>query len=119
MAASTAAPIDTPRPPARALAAAGWMLVSLLSFVLVAVAGRGAAPGIDTFQLMFWRSAIGLAILLVIAVPTGGLGRLATPQLGLHIGRNIVHYGAQFSWLYALTLLPLAQLFAQIGRAHV
>ena len=29
-----------------------------------------------------------------------------------HIGRNIVHYAGQFAWLYALTLIPLAQLIS-------
>jgi len=30
----------------------------------------------------------------------------------LHLGRNIVHYAAQYAWLLALTMIPLAQLVA-------
>jgi drug/metabolite transporter (DMT)-like permease len=29
-----------------------------------------------------------------------------------HIGRNVAHYVGQFAWLYALTLIPLAQLIS-------
>ncbi len=113
---STAAPDSLApalaRPAGRPLAAVAWMLGALVSFSVTAIAGRGAARGIDTFQMMFWRSLIGLCVLVVIAQATGGLRRLATPQLGLHMARNLVHYAAQFAWLAALTLLPLAQLFA-------
>ena len=29
-----------------------------------------------------------------------------------HVARNTVHYGAQFGWLVAVTLIPLAQVIA-------
>jgi drug/metabolite transporter (DMT)-like permease len=29
-----------------------------------------------------------------------------------HVARNIAHYGAQFGWFYALTLIPIAQVVA-------
>jgi drug/metabolite transporter (DMT)-like permease len=32
--------------------------------------------------------------------------------LGQHIGRNVVHYFAQYAWLLALTMIPLAQLIS-------
>jgi len=37
---------------------------------------------------------------------------MRTPRPGLHALRYAVHYGAQYAWLYALTLIPLAQLVA-------
>lgn len=101
------------RPQPRTLAAVLWMGGALVSFVMVAIAGREASKGVDTLQLMFWRALIGSAILLLIA----GLMRrspreMISAQNGLQVLRNLVHFCGQFSWLYALTLMPLAQLFA-------
>lgn len=42
----------------------------------------------------------------------GGLAAMKTARPLQHIGRNIVHYGGQFAWLFALTLIPLAQLIS-------
>lgn len=86
---------------------------ALASFTLIAIAGREAAKGIDTIQLMLWRSVIGVLVLVaIVAVRRGGFGGLGTTRPGLHGLRNIIHWVAQFSWLYALTRMPLAELFA-------
>jgi drug/metabolite transporter (DMT)-like permease len=37
---------------------------------------------------------------------------MGTGHIGRHIFRNIAHYGAQVSWLTALTLIPLAQVIS-------
>ena len=37
---------------------------------------------------------------------------MRTERLGRHIARNTVHYGAQFGWFFALTLIPIAQVVA-------
>jgi drug/metabolite transporter (DMT)-like permease len=90
-----------------------WMLGALISFSIIAIAGREAAKGADTFQIMFWRSVLGILVLTVIWVSTGGrLSGLKTGRIGTHALRNIIHYGAQYSWLAALPLIPLSQLFA-------
>jgi drug/metabolite transporter (DMT)-like permease len=39
----------------------------------------------------------------------GGWRAMRTARLAQHNGRNTVHYGAQFAWFFALTLIPLAQ----------
>ena len=90
-----------------------WMGGALASFSGVAIAGREAGRGMTTFELMAYRSWISLALLLVILVFSGsGWASLRTNRIGLHGGRGVVHFGAQFCWLKALTLIPLAQLFA-------
>ena len=92
--------------------AAGWMAVALASFCLVAVSGRAAAKvGLDTVALMFWRSIVAVGLIVLIA-GFRNIGQFATDRALLHLVRNSVHYVAQFSWLYALTLIPLAQLFS-------
>ena len=98
--------------PTAPLRAAGWMLGALLSFSAMAVAGREISAELDTFQLMFFRSLIGLAIILMIAFATGGLGQFRTRRLGLHAGRNLFHFVGQFGWFVGVASIPLAEVFA-------
>jgi drug/metabolite transporter (DMT)-like permease len=86
----------------------GW----LICMSVMAVAGREATRELDVFQIMLLRSAIGLVLLYPLIHANGGFANLGTPNIGRHIGRNIVHYGAQFSWLLALTMIPIAQVVA-------
>jgi len=92
--------------------AAGWMAGWLAAMVTMAVAGREATSELDVFQIMEMRSVIGLAMLWPLVHMAGGIRAMWTPRLVPHIGRNIVHYGAQYGWFYALTLIPLAQLIS-------
>jgi cytochrome b561 len=54
---------------ARAIA---WMIAVLLSFTMVAIAGRESARGIGTIELMWWRAAIGVSLLLIGLLLAGG-----------------------------------------------
>ena len=96
----------------RPLLAAAFMTGAMLSFTLMAVAGRELAGHLDTFEIMFYRSLIGIAIVTSIAMLTGRLGEVATRRFGLHLVRNISHFAGQNLWFFAVGLVPLAQLFA-------
>lgn len=87
---------------------AGWLGL----MVVMAVAGRQATRELDVFQIMEVRSLIGLLLLAPLVHAAGGLRAMYTARPALHVARNVVHYGAQYAWLYALTLIPLAQLIA-------
>jgi drug/metabolite transporter (DMT)-like permease len=94
-------------------AAMFWMAVALASFTLVAITGRIAGRGVDTMHLMFYRSIIALIIVCtLIAFSPTGFRQIATARFELHAIRNSIHFIAQFSWLSALMIMPLAQLFA-------
>jgi len=43
---------------------------------------------------------------------SGGISILKTSRLPQHIARNLVHYGAQLCWFFALTLIPIGQVVA-------
>jgi drug/metabolite transporter (DMT)-like permease len=97
----------------RVFGAVLWMVGALVSFSLIAIAGREASRVIATTELMFWRGLIGVVVLFGILFATGGrLGDVMSGQPKLQFGRSFIHFGAQFSWLYCLTLIPLAELFA-------
>ncbi len=87
---------------------AGW----LACMVVMAVAGREATRELHVFQVMELRSLIGLVMLYPVIHANGGFRTLRTTRPWLHIGRNIAHYGAQFGWLMALTLIPIAQVIS-------
>src|SRR5690349_16434479 len=94
------------------LKAALWMGGSMASFLTMTVAGRAIIPALDVFQVMEMRSIIGWFILLPLVFASGGFAAMRTKRPWLHICRNIVHYGGQYSWLLALTMIPLAQLMS-------
>jgi drug/metabolite transporter (DMT)-like permease len=86
----------------------GW----LAAMVVMAVAGREATRSLHVFQIMEMRSLIGLALLYPLVRAAGGLPALRTARLGGHVARNAIHYGAQFGWFLALTMIPIAQVVA-------
>ena len=92
--------------------AAFWMAGWLLLMVVIAVAGREATRELTVFQVVAMRSVIGLAMLWPLIQRAGGLAAMRSQRLPLHVGRNVVHYAAQYGWLAALSLIPLAQLVA-------
>lgn len=89
--------------------AAFWMAGWLAAMLLMAIAGRETTRELDVFQIMALRSLIGLAMLYPLIHLAGGFGALKTTRPWQHLGRNVAHYGAQFAWFLALTLIPLAQ----------
>ncbi|HRV63479.1 MAG TPA: DMT family transporter [Albidovulum sp.] len=99
---------DTHRP----LLAAIWMLGSVLGFSVIAVSGRAIGSALDPPEMMLYRSLIGVVLVAGHAVLTGRMGEINSQRLGVHALRNAIHFAGQNLWLYALPLIPLAQLFA-------
>ncbi len=89
-----------------------WMTGAIGSFSAMAVAGREVAVDLDTFELMLFRSLIGIVVVVSIARFYGTLPQVSTRRLGLHLARNISHFAGQNLWFFALTVIPLAQVFA-------
>lgn len=102
----TTAPMNT------TLQAALWMIGAITSFTLMAIAGRTVSVELDTFEIMLFRSLTGIVIIVGIAWYAGTLGQIGRNRLGLHATRNLCHFAGQNLWFYAITLIPLAQVFA-------
>ncbi len=92
--------------------AAFWMAGWLTAMLVMAIAGRETTRELDVFQIMEMRSVIGLVMLYPLIRLAGGFGKLRTARPWQQVGRNIAHYGAQFAWFKALTLIPLAQVIS-------
>lgn len=93
------------------LVAALWMVGTLLSFTLMAIAVRELAGAIHAFEIQFFRSVGALIILAPFALAKGRAS-LKTEQPRLQIFRNIVHFAAQLGWITGVILLPLSEVFA-------
>lgn len=94
------------------LKAALWMAASIVSFLIMSIAGRATTSELDVFQVLELRSVIGFVMLLPLVYLSGGFQAMRTQRPLMHLGRNVFHYVGQFAWLYALTLIPLAQLIS-------
>ena len=92
--------------------AAAWMVGSIACFSGMAVATRAVSPAFDSFEIVLYRSALGLALVTLILAARGRLAQARPRALRLHALRNVVHFAGQNLWLSALTMLPLAQVFA-------
>jgi drug/metabolite transporter (DMT)-like permease len=96
----------------RPLAAALWMTGAIAAFTAMAVATRQIKGGHDTFEILAYRSVVGFFIVVAGGALLGQLGRVRADRVGSHAIRNIFHFTGQSLWFWAITMIPLAQVFA-------
>jgi drug/metabolite transporter (DMT)-like permease len=90
-----------------------WMTGALLSFSLTAVSIRGLASTLNVFEILSIRSGFGLLVMTALMLVRPSLFReLKLVRMGLHVWRNASHFTGQYLWAWAVTLLPLATVFA-------
>jgi drug/metabolite transporter (DMT)-like permease len=92
--------------------AALWMAGWLSQMLVMAVAGREAMRELNVFEVMEVRALLGFLLLAPLIHRAGGFAALKTSRLPQHVARNLIHYGAQLGWFFALTLIPIGQVVA-------
>jgi len=92
--------------------AVAYMTGAIGSFSAMAVAGREVSFELDTFEIMMYRSFVGIAVVLVLGWYFGTLRHITRRHVGTHFTRNLAHFTGQNLWFYAVTVIPLTQLFA-------
>lgn len=92
------------------LGAALWMIGTLVAFMAMAIAGRELSADYSTFQILFWRSVVGLVVVSIL-LTRSGWGQVRTPQPFKQVVRNIIHFGGQFGWFYGVAHIAIAQVF--------
>ncbi|GAA0785396.1 DMT family transporter [Marinobacterium sediminicola] len=93
--------------------AAFWMTGALFSFMAMAVSGRELSQDLSTFQILFFRSLIGVFLIgFLVARSRHGWSQLATRRTKGHLIRNLAHFGGQYGWFYGLAFIPLAEVIA-------
>ena len=78
----------------------------------MAVSGRELFSSLDTFEIMLYRSLVGIFLVLSFGKYFNTLKQIRVEKLSLHFIRNISHFGGQNFWFYAIALIPFSQLFA-------
>ena len=78
----------------------------------MAVSGRELFSSLDTFEIMLYRSLVGIFLVLSFGKYYNTLKQIRVEKLSLHFIRNISHFGGQNFWFYAIALIPFSQLFA-------
>jgi drug/metabolite transporter (DMT)-like permease len=96
---------------APAVRAALWMSGALVSFMAMAISGRELAAELMTFQILFFRSLVGLAVVAIL-LQRSGWTQVETRMFGTHLVRNLAHFGGQYGWFYGLGFIPLTEVFA-------
>jgi len=84
---------------------------TLVSFMAMAIGGRELSAQLSTFQILFFRSIIGLLIVGFL-LWHGNWRQILTKHFRIHFLRNISHFGGQFGWFYGIAFIPLAVVFA-------
>jgi drug/metabolite transporter (DMT)-like permease len=88
------------------------MTGAIASFTAMAVAARQIAGVHDTFEILAFRSLVGFGLVVAVGAAFGRLGDIRTNRLPSHLLRNVFHFTGQSLWFWAITLIPLAQVFA-------
>ncbi|MGF1660162.1 MAG: DMT family transporter [Rubrimonas sp.] len=101
-----------PVAPSRPLLAALWIAGAILCFSGMTVAGRELWAELDTFEIMFYRSAVGLPIVAFLMWRSLGWRGARTQAPAQHLARNVIHFAAQNLWFFGIATIPLAQLVA-------
>lgn len=87
------------------------MAGALVSFMSMAIAGRQLSAELTTFQILFFRSLVGLVVVLAL-FQHWGWRRAKTRVFGRHLLRNVAHFGGQYGWFYGIAFIPLTEVFA-------
>jgi drug/metabolite transporter (DMT)-like permease len=87
------------------------MIGALLGFCVMAVAIRELSGRHGTFEILAYRSIIGIIVVGGIAL---AMGRqvVRTRQMRWQVRRNLVHFVGQAGWTYGLGVLPFATVFS-------
>ncbi len=85
------------------------MVGGVFSLTLMAIAGKEISLQIDTFEILFFRSLIGIVIVLVVIGGKGLFHEINLKQILTHLKRNLAHFTGQNLWLYALGSIALAE----------
>jgi drug/metabolite transporter (DMT)-like permease len=75
------------------------------------VATRELSAKMSLFEIMFFRNSTALLFLSPFLARIGVRG-LATEKFKLHASRAVIQFGAQYSWVYGVALLPIAEVMA-------
>jgi S-adenosylmethionine uptake transporter len=88
-----------------------WVFTTVFAFVVMAISVRHLSHRIEASEILFFRNLFSVVFTLPLVMAASG-AIYRTQKLRFHGVRALLQFGAQFSWVYALPLLPLAEITA-------
>ena len=88
-----------------------WMIGTLLCFSLMSVSARELSTEMEAVEILVFRNVVAVAVMAPFVIRRG-LAGLRTHNIKLHMTRAMVQLGGQFTWIYGIALLPLAEVTA-------
>jgi drug/metabolite transporter (DMT)-like permease len=96
--------------PDRPFAGIALRLASVALLVAMLAAAKLAEPrGVHLLEVLFWRQAIAVPLVLAVALPTAGLAGLRTARPLAHVRRMFTGLAGMAANFGAVLLLPLAE----------
>src|SRR3974390_3939479 len=91
--------VAPPVPPAQLGPVLLGIAATLLSFSAMAVSIRELSRTLGILEILALRSGLGVLILIALALVRPALWRtVSAKRIGLHLGRNGVHFVSQVAW---------------------
>ena len=87
-----------------------WMLLAVFSFCVLAISVKEIDSRIHSFQIIFFRSLIGLLILTMLFPRR--IFSIKPITLKKHFLRNIFHLIGQYGWIVGIIYLSIAEVTA-------
>lgn len=88
-----------------------WFCGTMAGFAGMAIAARGLHTAMSTFEILFFRSLIGVLVVLPF-LARAGFRDIRTRRFPVHAFRAVVQFGAQICWIYGIVHLTLSDLTA-------
>ena len=88
-----------------------WMMAAVLSFAMMAVAVRELLRHMHVLEILALRTLVTLVVASSVALRYG-FAPLRTRRFPAHAARALLHVGGQWCWMYAISVLTLAIVFA-------
>ena len=85
---------------------ASWMILASVFFATMSVCIKFASAHFNTFELVFYRGLIGMAIMASLCRAQGV--SIRTPVPWMQVWRSAVGVASLSAWFYAIAHLPLA-----------
>lgn len=89
-----------------------WMCAASVMIGISAACIRELSGTYNTFQLVFFRSAVGLLLLVPWMFRTARLGVLSTQRLPLYLVRTALSYTGMVCVFYGLANMPIGEVYA-------
>lgn len=90
----------------------GLKLVSVLCLSAMVACVKYLGPAVPAGQAVFFRGAIAMVVIAVVAWRTEGLRVLKTGNWRAHASRSLAGAISMFCWFISLTMIPLATMMS-------